>query len=76
MSCEFSALGKFTRQDEVAESLNSHYRQFTVFESMYDSAALPYITLLKHANVLTLILVISIVPTSKLYKIVEIILTS
>jgi len=62
---------------ELAESLNSHYRQFTVFESMYDSAALLYITLLKHANVLTLILVILIVvSTSKLYKIVEIILTS
>jgi len=52
------------------------YRQFTVFESMCDSAVLLYITLLKHANVLTLILVISIVSTSKLYKIVEIILTS
>jgi len=64
-------------QDELAEPLNSHYRQFTAFKRICYSAALLYITLLKYANVLTLILVILIVvSTSKLYKIVEIVLTS
>jgi len=74
LGCQFSALQKCTSQDELAELLNSYYRQITVSKGICYSAALLYITLFEHANVL--ILVILVVLSSKLYVIVETSLTS
>jgi len=66
---------KCTSQEELAEPLNSHYRQLTLSKSICYSAALPYITLFKHANVLIFVILV-VVPSSKLHIIVEIVLTS
>jgi len=64
-----------TSQEELAEPLNSHYRQFTVCKGICYSAALLYITLFKPANLLILVILI-VVSMSKLHIIVEIVLTS
>jgi len=52
-----------------------NYRQFTVSKSICYSAPLLYITLLKHANVLILV-ILFVVLTSKFHIILEIVLTS